>query len=103
MRLPMPTANDVLARLETLRTKHAEASRVEAVATNQYQQAQRVVEEARAELKALGIDPDKAEEQLATEVAELDAEITKVETEIGLALQNYAEVDAAYRKVEASR
>jgi DNA-binding ferritin-like protein len=97
----MPTASDVLARLEGLKAKHAAAARAEAVAATQFESAQRTEREAAEKLKALGIDPEQAAAQIQAELERVDAENTRVTAEIDAAMVSYQTIATDYAKIGA--
>lgn len=94
-------ADDVLVKYEELKKRFEQAGKGEAVARSQVEQAAQLVAKAEATLRELGLDPEKAEEQLAEKLVALDAEVTKCRTEVEAAIASHAAIDAAFRQMGA--
>jgi DNA-binding ferritin-like protein len=95
------TASELLTKIDALNAKVSQATRQQAVAESQYQQAQALAEKAAEELKALGIDPETAEQVLVARLRELEAEVASTSLVVDQRLQEYAQIDAAFRQINA--
>jgi hypothetical protein len=95
--------SEVLARLDKLKVEHAKALQAEAVATSQYERAQVELKKAEDELRALGIDPAKAEEFLRAELERVDKEISKCSEGIAASLESYKTIAADVQAMGAVR
>jgi DNA-binding ferritin-like protein len=95
------TASELLTEIDALNAKVSRATRQQAVAESQYQQAQALAEKAAEELKALGIDPETAEQVLVARLRELEAEVASTSLVVDQRLQEYAQIDAAFRQINA--
>ncbi len=97
----MLTASEVLTKLDSLKAAHTKAVSAHAVAESQFKQAQDMVTKAEDALRALGVDPAKAESQLGQELVTLNQEIDRVSAELQAKLSEYAAIGEAFRKVGA--
>jgi Tat protein secretion system quality control protein TatD with DNase activity len=97
----MPTATEVLAKLEKARGEHTRAAQMEAVANNQYEQAQQMAKAAEKQLRDLGVDPANAEAELTAELTRLDQETEAVSQAITERLAEYQQIGTAFQKVNA--
>jgi DNA-binding ferritin-like protein len=95
------TASELLTKIDALNAKHAQATRQHAVAESQYQQAQALATKAAEELQALGIDPETAEQVLVARLRELESEVATTSATIDQRLQEYAQIDTAFKQINA--
>lgn len=95
----MPTASEVFAKFEQLKTRHQAASQAHAVAQSQHAQAQSIVAKAEEQLRALGIDPEKAEAQLAQELSTLNADLDALDKELTARMDEYRAIGADFAKI----